>query len=282
VIVGPILIMLAVVAGFMWAPLTIFIVTSLWDHQHSLMQQYGLSRIYDFKGKAGGPRTGRLDLWLNIALYGNVLLTTPLWTEVWVQQLFTWRMPVDAATVRMIQACSYSLTALVVLFYLVRVLADLRHGGVINPMKYAFLISSYSLWYFTGWHTNSLLVYGIAHKIMHGLQYLVFVYWFLERKQKTNGAKPWMLPALNGWSFALTGLAYALLLQLLLLRPLDEFGFGIFSFDTTTSAASYSSGSTLSRYDLYAATIVSSTALVHYYFDSFIWKIRDAKTQQGL
>jgi hypothetical protein len=119
---------------------------------------------------------------------------------------------------------------------------------------------------------------------MHGLQYLVFVYWFLERKQKTSGTKPWMLPALNGWSFALTGLAYALLLQLLLLRPLDEFGFGLFNFASAsvTAGDAYSSGPGLSRYDLYAATIVSSTALVHYYFDSFIWKIRDAKTQQGL
>jgi hypothetical protein len=32
----------------------------------------------------------------------------------------------------------------------------------------------------------------------------------------------------------------------------------------------------------YAATAVSAAAAVHYYVDSFVWKVSDARTQQGL
>jgi hypothetical protein len=281
VILGPILIILAIVAGFMWAPLTVFIVTLLWDHQHSVMQQHGVARIYDFKAKSGGPNMGRLDLWLNITLYANMLLTVPLWVEIWVQQLYAWNLPIDAPLIRSIQWASYALTGAFAVFYVAQVGRSVAFGHKLNPMKYAFLLSSYALWYYAGWHTNSLLVYGIAHKLMHGLQYLVIVFWFLERKQADNGAKPWMLPKLNGLNFAMVGLAYSLILQLLIMRPLSEFGFGLVS-PSVPSTLTQVSQSVSRPYEIYAATLVSSTAVIHYYFDSFIWKIRDARTQKGL
>jgi hypothetical protein len=248
------------------------------------MQQHGLARIYDFKAKAGGPNAAKLDLWLNIVLFVNHLLTVPLWTEIWVQQLYTWRMPLDASTVLMIQAASYFLTASYVVYYVIQVARGVARGEKLNPMKYAFLLSSYALWYYCGWHTNSILVYGIAHRMMHGLQYLVVVFWFLERKQASNGAKPWMLPKLNVLNFATIGVAYALIFQLLLLRPLGEFGFGVWTMQSPPEPISLAQTAGLGNrsYELYAATIIGSTALVHYYFDSFIWKIRDEKTQQGL
>lgn len=34
--------------------------------------------------------------------------------------------------------------------------------------------------------------------------------------------------------------------------------------------------------DLYLAIIVTSPGLLHLYYDSFIWKVRDAKSQAGL
>jgi hypothetical protein len=279
VILGPIIILALVIAGFRWAPLTVFLVTMLWDHQHSVMQQHGLARIYDLKARTGDAGTGRLDLWLNIVLFVNMLATVPLWTEIWVQQLFTWKFPVSSGFVRAIQAVSYAGTALFLIYYVTRVAASLGRGQKINPMKYIFLAASYALWYTAGWHTNSLLVYGIAHRMMHGLQYLVIVYWFLEKKQANNGQKPWMLPGLNIWSFVLVGMLYAFLFQMVLLRPVGDFGFGLLGRGWAIGDAIPMSAS---RLDMYGATIVNATALVHYYFDSFIWKIRDQKTQQGL
>jgi hypothetical protein len=281
IIVGPILIVLGVILGLQYAPLTIFLVTLLWDHQHSVMQQHGIARIYDFKAKSGGPASGKLDLWLNIVLFVNHLITVPLWTEIWIQQLYAWQLPIDASQVRAIQITSYALTAVFLIYYGFQLGRSIAQGHKLNPMKYAFLLSSYGLWYYAGWHTNSLLVYGVAHKLMHGLQYLVIVYWFLDRKQTSNGGKPWMLPKLNVWYFAAIGVLYSLIFQLLLLRPFGEYGFGLLTLSNPPDplAAPVSWGR---PYEIYATTVVSSTALVHYYFDSFIWKIRDETTQKGL
>jgi hypothetical protein len=281
IIIGPLLIIGLIVLGLQYAPLTTFLVVLLWDHQHSVMQQHGIARIYDFKAKSGGPSSGRIDLWLNIVLYLNLLLTVPLWSEIWIKQLYLWNLPVEAPLVRVIQLASTTITVLFLIFYMVHLLQGIRQGNKLNPMKYAFLLSSYGLWYFAGWHTNSLLVYGVAHKLMHGLQYLVVVYWFLDRKQHSNGVKPWMLPKLNGWYFAFVGLLYSMIIQLLLLRPFGEYGFGVITlFDPPAPQAIQVSPGRL--YEIYATTVVSSTAVIHYYFDSFIWKIRDEKTQTGL
>jgi len=282
IIVGPIAIILGVLLGWNWAPLTIFLVALLWDHQHSVMQQHGVARIYDFKGKTGGPGMGRLDLWLNIVLFVNHLLTVPLWTELWVQQLYVWNNPIDANTVRVIHGLSYGCTCIYLFFYISAVARSVRLGNKINPMKYAFLLSSYGLWYFAGWHTNSLLVYGIAHKLMHGLQYLVIVYWFLERKHDLSGARPWMLPRINVLGFVGVALLYSVALQLLLLRPFSEYAFGLVEMIAPSEPLAANAISVNRTYEMYAFTVLSSTALIHYYFDSFIWKVRDASNQQAL
>lgn len=281
IILGPLLIIAGVVLGLQYAPLTIFLVTLLWDHQHSVMQQHGIARIYDFKAKTGSPGSGKLDLWLNIVLFVNHLITVPLWTETWIQQLYAWQLPIDASQVRAIQLTSYAATTLFLIYYCIQLGRSIAQGHKLNPMKYAFLLSSYGLWYYAGWHTNSLLVYGVAHRLMHGLQYLVIVYWFLDRKQTSNGAKPWMIPKLNVWYFAGIGLLYSVIIQLLLLRPFGEYGFGLLTLAEPPAPlnAPVSWGRS---YEIYATTVISSTALIHYYFDSFIWKIRDEKTQKGL
>src|ERR1043165_3255864 len=55
--VGSIVLFLVVVVGILLAPITFLMLMTLWDYQHSLMQQHGFARIYDFKAKAGAPST---------------------------------------------------------------------------------------------------------------------------------------------------------------------------------------------------------------------------------
>ena len=64
-ILGPILIIAFAAAGLVWAPITLTLIVLAWDHQHSIMQQHGFARIYDFKTQSGLPSTGRIDLALH-------------------------------------------------------------------------------------------------------------------------------------------------------------------------------------------------------------------------
>src|SRR6185503_8468868 len=76
--------------------------------------------------------------------------------------------------------------------------------------------------------------YGVAHRLMHGVQYIVMVYAFLHRSAVQKLSKPGLWSRLAGqgrlkW-FLLGGGAYALLYQIMLHNPLDEFGFGVVNF----------------------------------------------------
>ncbi|HIE97912.1 MAG TPA: hypothetical protein EYG03_09640 [Planctomycetes bacterium] len=157
------------------------------DHQHSIMQQYGFARIYDFKAKTGGPLAARFDLWLGWTLYLNLLITSPLFTRFWVAELVRWQMSPSVETVKSIQLASWAITGIFVVVYIGQMVRGHRHGYSINSVKLVFIGASYFLWYFTSWHTDSILVFGIAHRITHGLQYIVMVYWYIRRKTKPCG-----------------------------------------------------------------------------------------------
>jgi hypothetical protein len=79
------------------------------------------------------------------------------------------------------------------------------------------------------------------------------------------------------------GAAYALIYQFLVLRPLDEFGFGVVNFMRVGAGPQRIADIThAAGYDLFAATMVQALPITHYYFDSFIWKVSDPRLQQGL
>ena len=75
---------------------------------------------------------------------------------------------------------------------------------------------------------------------MHGLQYIIIVYWYLRRKAESDkrdsipvegtGFKMvrYMVSSKRVWIFAAVSLVYAALFQLVLMEPLEVFGFGIF------------------------------------------------------
>ena len=278
-IVGPVVLFALVLAGLTWAPWTLFLVLILWDHQHTIMQQYGLARIYDFKAKSGGLRTPRFDLSLFWILFVNLFVTAPLFTRFWVRELYRWNLPVSVATVEIIQTVSWCLTGLFLCFYLIHIIRSLRSGDSVNPIKFVFIGSSFFLWYFTSWHTDSILMYGIAHRLMHGLQYIVIVYWYLRRKQQSRDPVDrdrvaGLVQPGKVLRFVAACLVYAVLYQLIVGQPLERFGFGVVNF-----AGQFSYDETFA---VYAEAIISFAGVTHYYLDSFIWKVRDERIQEGL
>lgn len=291
-ILGPLSICLIAAVGLVYAPLTVAVIAVLWDHQHSVMQQHGLARIYDFKSGAGSPATRHFDMALNWVLYINLFLTAPLFAQVWLNWLYRWQLPLSPSTVEFVQHVSMTCTAAYLCIYAAHVIWCLRTGRTINPIKHLFIFSSFFLWYFTAWHTDSILVAGIAHRLMHGLQYIVIAYWYTRRKvdaSATDDRKPGMIARLvrtgNLRYFVLGCAVYAVVYQLIIGSPLSQFGFGVLGADGATTSISdmaFKGFDAQMRYDLWANTIITTTGMAHYYFDSFIWKVSDRRTQGGL
>jgi hypothetical protein len=299
-IVAPLIIMGTTALGVLFAPVTLLLLTLLWDHQHSLMQQHGLARIYDFRARTGGPTTGRFDLTLHWFLYGNMLITAPLFVRLWGPELYRWQAPVTPQFLVWIQNVSWGALIAFLTVYLVHVVRSVRCGGAVNPLKYLFVFSSYFLWYFTSWASDSLLVYGIAHRLMHGVQYMVIVNSYLGHKidksasvPGTRDSRTWtdcwrwagrLLSSHRVLAFVGLGTVYVLLYQLILLRPLDELGFGVLQFMRIGPQfrPGMSDPSRAGAYDLFAMTLIQAIPMTHYYFDSFIWKVSDTRIQEGL
>ncbi len=289
-IFGPIVIFTMAVLGLLWAPITTLLLAILWDKQHALMQQHGFARIYDFKAGAGDSASPRMDLWLNWALFANLFFTSPLFTPIWLVEMYRLRMPLSAGAVRGIHAASWSLTAVVLLAWLVHSAMVVRRGGRLNPIKVLFLGVSYSMWYFLAWHTSAVLVFSIAHALLHGIQYIVISYWYTRHRTARTDERPgWAARLVRPGNVALflaVGAFYAILYQFLVGKPLTVFGFGFWnlreSFNTPLRELAHASGTGGAAYDLFAAAVVETASLAHFYLDSFIWKVSDARTREGL
>lgn len=275
---GPLLLVPSIIVGAGYVPVTLAIVLMLWDHQHSMMQQHGFARVYDFKAGTATADSGRRDFWLGVALYVNMLLVAPLWSELWIAELYRWNLPLHAETIRQVQVASWTLLAVYGLFYLGSVGFDVARGRRLNPMKYVFLVSSYSLWYYVSWQ-DSFLVYAVAHRIMHGVQYLAMVYWYVERKADRTGLVPRLLGRIAWWRFLGLGVLYAVVFQLVSGADMGDFSFGLVSVLQADPAYGFGPDRAVG---FYAATAINAAGACHYYLDSFIWKVSDARTQEGL
>jgi hypothetical protein len=286
---GPVLVFAVTLIGLAWSPLTIVLVSFLWDHQHSLMQQHGFARIYDFKAGAGAPSTRKFDLALSWVLYSNLFLTTPLWTEMWVRQFYEWNVPITANFVHAIHMVCWSTAAVFAVFYLGHLRWCISQGHPLNPLKYVFLGSSYFLWFFVSCYGHSPLLYAIAHRLMHGLQYQLIVYSYIQRKTSRGGTTKGLMAAVarprNVLLFVLMGLIYAGVYHFLTGGGMEEFGFGLVNFSVRYDSIKEFGLAALTsqeRFELLGLALVDSAAILHYYYDSFIWKVRDKKVQAGL
>ena len=112
---------------------------------------------------------------------------------------------------------------------------------------------------------------------MHGLQYMAMVYWYVEKKEEVTGAVPRGLGSMNVARFVFFGAIYAIVFHLAIGGGLEEMSFGLITAlqEDVNFSAEKATG-------FYAATAVSAASACHYYLDSYIWKIRETKTQEGL
>jgi hypothetical protein len=288
-IVGLVVISAFTVVGMKFAPLTIVLLGVMWTHQHNVMQLHGFSRIYDYKAKAGAPSTPRWDLTLNWVVYVNMVLTAQLFANFWIRELYRFDLPISADAVRTVQAVSWWVTGGFVCAYITHVANSARNGFAVNPLKFVFLFMNYSVLYIASWNTTSLLVHSVANGIMHGLQYIVIVYVYMQRKvEQSSREQSWVASIVrpgNVKAFVGVCLLYTVVIQLISRRPLEEFGFGVLSFTSRYGAIPEHQIAGLSfdgGYELFALFVMNVPGLLHLYYDSFIWKVRDPKIQQGL
>src|ERR1700724_1693301 len=132
-----------------------------------------------------------------------------------------------------------------------------------NPVKIALLITSISFWWYCNNIVASVLV-GIAlFEVFHDVQYLSLVWIYNRKRVETDSSIGGFMRFLFPRSGSLCRFYVGLL-----------FPYGALGF--------YKSSIGIDAIKRILTGVVTASALLHFYYDGFIWKVREKFTRQSL
>ena len=78
-LLSPLVFLVAVTVGMMWSLTALAVVAALWNAEHTLMQRYGLTRIY---GRKLGDNLGRTEKWMYVSWLLFALMWLPSFVDL--------------------------------------------------------------------------------------------------------------------------------------------------------------------------------------------------------
>jgi Tfp pilus assembly protein PilF len=229
-----------------------------------MMQTYGFCRIYDAKASARAAARARVDLALCFAWFSAAVLLSPMRFRTLLELYYESGGPVVAsAAVAAVRTAVVVALALVTIVFLWRQWSDWRGARGVSPVKMTLLASSIAFWWYCNNGVQNILV-GIAlFEVFHDVQYLAIVWIYnrtrVERDKSIGGFMRFVFRR----SGALIGVYIGLVLA-----------YGAIGFTHSAVTVEWI------RHGLIG--IVTASALLHFYYDGFIWKVREPETRTML
>ncbi len=271
-LLGPLL-LAGLCLAFGFAELQGLIFISLaWGTWHGLAQVYGLGRIYDARTGYFSPQAARLDKALCIAWFGGGIVLSSGRSADLLEELYKCGIPlIPAAQVELFQELWLGATLCVSALWIAHAVRERRRGREAgrargarpNDAKLLLFVSSFAFWWYAMLPVDHAII-GIAlFEVFHDVQYLSIV-WLYNRKLAQKGHK---LGSFNHFLFE-PGLPRVLFYLGLVL------GYGCidwFGKQLTSGALNQA-----------LAALVLASGFLHFYYDSFLWNLRDAATREDL
>lgn len=239
------------------------LVVLLWGVWHGALQVYGFLRIYDARAGDRRPGTARLDLALCLGWFGFGVLHSPGRLGELLELWYALGAPLLAPEWFAGFRTAWDLgLALVTALFLVRAVRGIRRGAGPHPVKLAAAFLSFGFWW---WCSVAVpyAVLGVAlFEVFHDVQYLSIVWAFNRRRAAA--------PDAGAVTRALFGGGRAMILVYLGL----VLGYGLIRFipEAVTSETA----------QRFVFSLVAASTMLHFYFDGFIWKIREPETGSAL
>jgi Tfp pilus assembly protein PilF len=147
--------------------------------------------------------------------------------------------------------------------FLWRQFKDWRVSGIISPVKLTLLVSSIAFWWYCNNGVQNILV-GIAlFEVFHDVQYLAIVWIYnrtrVERDESIRGFMRFVFRRSGSLIGVYVGLVFA---------------YGSIALTT--------SGTSIEVVKHVLIGVVTASALLHFYYDGFIWKVRETQTRAML
>jgi len=132
-----------------------------------------------------------------------------------------------------------------------------------NPVKLALLITSISFWWYCNNIVASVLVGVALFEVFHDVQYLSLVWIYNRKRVETDSSIGGFMRFVFRRSGSLIGLYVGLILA-----------YGALGY--------FKSHVGIDTVKRILTGVVTASALLHFYYDGFIWKVREKTTRQSL
>src|SRR5438045_2328026 len=258
------LFLLAVCTAFFWWDLKgILLVVFFWGVWHGLMQTYGFCRIYDAKTGTFDALTRRLDFAMCVSWFATAVALSPYRLSDTLDTYYMCGGPFILPSI-----IHHGQQLLLLVAIVVSVLFILHFGRMWiighrpNPVKLALLVTSITFW----WYCNNLvanIIVGIAlFEVFHDVQYLSLV-WIYNRNRVEKDSN---IGGFMRFGFLRSGSLIGLYVGLV-------FAYG--------SVAYFNAHLGIENIKRVLTGVVTASTLLHFYYDGFIWKVRERSTRQS-
>jgi Tfp pilus assembly protein PilF len=259
------LFLLAVCTAFFWWDLKgILLVVFFWGVWHGLMQTYGFCRIYDAKTGTFDALTRRLDFAMCVIWFATAVALSPYRLSDTLDTYYLCGGPfIPPSVVQLGQGVFLLLAVAVSVLFVAHFCRLWIIGKRPNPVKVALLITSIAFW----WYCNNLvanILVGIAlFEVFHDVQYLSLV-WIYNRNRVEKDSN---IGGFMRFVFRRSGSLMGLYVGL------------VFAYGSLAYINAHLGIETVKRI---LTGVVTASTLLHFYYDGFIWKVRERSTRQSL
>ena len=245
----------------------VIVVLLLWGFWHGLMQVYGFVRIYDAKIGSTSRTTARLDWLICVAWFGAGLVCSDgrmfLMAEAFYQAGGPLLSPAWVEPLRQVWLAG---TLVLTVIWSVHTYRQHARGQSTSPVKLLTMAVSFAFWWYAMVHIDSVIV-GIAmFEVFHDVQYLAIVWVFNRKRVDQQAGVGGFTRFLFRRSWAMVGVYVGLVMA-----------YGLFGYLKELEIVA---DAELIKKVL--MSLIFTSTLLHFYFDGFIWKVRERSTQAGL
>ncbi|MEY2538186.1 MAG: hypothetical protein QOG67_1926 [Verrucomicrobiota bacterium] len=262
-ILAPIFLAGVCIAFTWWDLKGIVLVVFFWGVWHGMMQTYGFCRIYDAKAGSFAALTRRLDFatcatWFAAA----VLLSSQRMTDTLETYYASGGPFIPPWVLQNGQQIVLVVAVGITILFLANFARLWLAGKRPNPVKLALLGTSICFWWYcNNWVTNVLA--GIAlFEVFHDVQYLSLVWIYNRNRVEKDSSIGGFMRFVFRRSGALVGLYIGLV-----------FAYGSLGYLKDVQIETVKRALT---------GLVAASGLLHFYYDGFIWKVRERATRESL
>ncbi len=263
-IFAPIFLLSVCVAFYWWDLKGMVLIVFFWGVWHGMMQTYGFCRIYDAKTGSFAALTRRLDFATCAVWFAAAVLLSPQRMADTLEMYYASGGPfIPPSLLHDAQQVILAIAIAVVVLFLFNFSRMWAEGKRPNPVKLALLATTIAFWWYCNNGVTNILA-GIAlFEVYHDVQYLSLVWIYNRSRVEKDSTIGGFMRFVFRRSGSLVGLYIGLI-----------FAYGSLAFFT-----SHLEIETVKRV---LTGVVAASGLLHFYYDGFIWKVRDRSTRENL